>query len=366
MQPTAPAELESRRSGYFANLIQRWVTRRLPPQSRIRLGHKNVFILPTRWGLMFLMTVVLVLIAGINYQNSMILATSFLFFAVFVVHIHMSFNNFAGLTVAFHDAEPAHVGEEALITLTVCSTRAAGTDSGSGRGEPATGDRHVAIQLGWPQSTASIRHQLIHTGLPPTDHPSEPGSESELQSVTLPLQCLKRGIQRAPRLLATSVYPLGLVRVWSWLDLDIDVLVYPRPIAGEVNAADAVSEGDSQPDRKLRQQQPVDFDGLRNYELGESRSRIAWKKYAQQGVLYTKLFSSESADPVWIDQAAYAGRDIELQMSNLCAEVLVRDKGQQPYGLKLGKWRLAPGLGPQHKRDALEALARYPELTPNA
>ena len=315
---------------------------------------------------MFLLTVVLVLIAGINYQNSMILATAFLFFAVFVVHIHMSFNNLSGLTVAFHDAASAHVGEEALITFTVCSTRAGGTDSASGRGEPATGDRHVAIQLGWPQSNASVQYQLIHTGLPSSGYPSEPGGESQLQSVTLPLKCLRRGVQRAPRLLATSVYPLGLVRVWSWLDLDIEVLVYPRPLAGEVSPTEADSEGDTLADRRLRQQQPVDFDGLRNYELGESRSRIAWKKYAQQGVFYTKVFSSESADPVWIDQAAYAGRDLELQMSNLCQEILVRDRGQQPYGLKLGNWLLQPGLGPLHTEEALAALARYPELDAHA
>ena len=121
-------------------------------------------------------------------------------------------------------------------------------------------------------------------------------------------------------------------------------------------------EGESDNPARTRAESPVDFDGLREYQTGESLSRIAWKKYAQHGALYTKVFNSETGDPVWIDIQDYGGRDLELQVSNVCAEVLSRHQVGQPYGLKLGGWQLFPATGAAHLDASLEALARYPDL----
>jgi len=58
-------------------LFWRWVNRRIPRADEYRLGRRNIFVLPTREGLMFAGLLILCLLTGINYQNSLIYLFTF-------------------------------------------------------------------------------------------------------------------------------------------------------------------------------------------------------------------------------------------------------------------------------------------------
>ena len=49
--------------------------------------------------------------------------------------------------------------------------------------------------------------------------------------------------------------------------------------------------------------------------------------------------------------------DAEHKLSRLCAWVLMADKQQLDYGLRLPLREIKPGSGEAHKRQCLEALA---------
>ena len=73
-----------------------WLDRRVPPAQAIRLSHRNIFIVPTRQGLGFVLILLLILIAGINYQNALAHALAFLMLGLFLVAMLQTHRNLAG------------------------------------------------------------------------------------------------------------------------------------------------------------------------------------------------------------------------------------------------------------------------------
>lgn len=80
-------------------LWQRWLARRIPPAASVRLNQRRIFILPSRVGGAFAVALLLMLLVGINYQNSLAYGLTFLLMAVFVVTILHTYRNLAGLVL---------------------------------------------------------------------------------------------------------------------------------------------------------------------------------------------------------------------------------------------------------------------------
>jgi hypothetical protein len=110
-----------------------WQARRLPQAPRIELDQRRIFIMPSRSGVGFVMVLLLVFLAAINYQNSMAYALVFLLGSVFVVAILHTYRNLRGLIVSGNGATSVFVGEQARFSLRL--------ESG--------GKDHQAIGVGW-------------------------------------------------------------------------------------------------------------------------------------------------------------------------------------------------------------------------
>ena len=78
-------------------LYERWLARRLPAASQIVLDQKRIFIFPTGYGFFYLLVAALLFIGGINYENNLILALSFLMASLFLVAILHTFRNLSAL-----------------------------------------------------------------------------------------------------------------------------------------------------------------------------------------------------------------------------------------------------------------------------
>jgi uncharacterized protein (DUF58 family) len=310
--------------------FQRWLNRRLPPANTVVLNQGNIFILPTRQGVYFLLLVFFMVMAAINYQNSLIFGLAFLLLSLFMVSILHTFGNLSGLNVQAGAARPVFAGEDAGFSVRL-----------SRQGKR----RHEAIVLGWDTD------RLLGADL----------LDSEIEVVRLYVQSQQRGKLNPGRLLIQTHYPVGLFRAWSWIDLAMSAVIYPRPLtAGEMPAAMG-----SNPDGDLLQRNGVDdFYGMRDYQPGDSLKHLSWKSYARTDQLLIKEFATSVDQRVWIDWDYFPNLDRENRLSRLCYWVVQLGKTNDEYGLRLPGVEIAPDKGAPHQERLLRELALF-ELTPS-
>lgn len=308
--------------------VDRWLARRIPPASQVRLDQRRIFILPTRAGVAFGVALVPMLLVAINYQNSLAYALTFLLLSVFLVAILHTFRNLSGLNLKAAGGAPVFLGEQAHFHVTL--------ESG-GRG-------HQAVALGWPPQAL----QLL-------DVPADGACSVELH---LPTQ--RRGWLRPRRLRVESRYPLGLLVAWSWVDLDQALLVYPRPRAGDLPLLAGHGEDDDDEGRHVLGPGADDYQGLRAYQPGDSRRRLHWKAYSRGQGLFVKDFAALAGRDIWLDLEQLDG-DLEQRLGLLCHWVLQFTSRGQPFGLRLGAQQLEPDTGDAHREGCLRALALFGE-----
>jgi len=151
-------------------------------------------------------------------------------------------------------------------------------------------------------------------------------------------------------------YPLGLFHAWSYLDLDVQCVVYPRPARPGALPPQVSSEGSG----ALHGQGQEDFSGLRQYHPGDSPRHIAWKAAARDQGLLTKQFSGRADAELWLDwQQLPATMDVEARLSQLTRWVIDAQASSVSYGLRLPGMTLPVATGEAHRERCLEALALF-------
>jgi uncharacterized protein (DUF58 family) len=314
-------------SGRLKPYWQRWLARRIPAAASVRLNQRRIFIIPSLVGGAFILALVLMLLAAINYQNSLAYGLTFMLAAVFVVAILHTYRNLAGLILKAGSAPAVFVGEHASFRVRLESSARA----------------HQAVSLGWPPAE-----------LQTLDVAAQGLSECQLS-----LPALRRGWLRPGRLRVESRFPLGILVAWSWVDLDLALLVYPRPIEGDLPLEAGASE-DQQEGSRAHGLGVDDYQGLKTYQPGDSKRRLHWKAYSRgQGLLVKDFASLSGRDPL-LDFTALGG-DVEARLSLLCHWVLQLSARQQPFALSLPGCMLGVDSGEQHRDACLCALALFGE-----
>ncbi len=308
--------------------FDRWLNNRIPPASSVTLKQKQIFIVPTWQGAKFSLLVVAMVLAGINYQNSLVLALAFLLGSLFMVGILHTYRNLAGLNLAAGPVKPAFAGEEAEFVIVL----------------RRLGERQFeSLELGWDKS-CTVRADLLY---------------SEEVRLNCPILAKQRGRLDPGRLLVESRFPLGLFRAWSWVDLNMETLVYPRPIVGNAfPTSDSISESEGE---LALNGGAEDFYGLREYQPGDPVRHIAWKVFGRTGNLMTKQFAAYRDKRVWLDWEYFHGLGTEERLSRLCYWVLQLNSDNDEYGLRIPGVEISPGRGENHRNEILRALALYGE-----
>ena len=304
----------------------RWLQRRIPPSSSVLLDQRRIFIIPSRTGAAFGGALLLMLLAGINYQNSLAYGLTFFLLAVFVVAILHTYRNLAGLTLQAAGSTPVFVGEQAGFRVRLLSSARA----------------HQAIALNWPPAAA----QLL-------DVPPQGVVACELSQ-----PAVRRGWLRPPRLRVETQFPLGLLMAWSWIDLDQAALVYPQPVSGSLPLSAGSGQEQEEEGARARGHGADDFQGLRSFQPGDAQTRLHWKAYSRGQGLLVKDFVSLAGREQWLDLQALDG-DVEARLSLLCYWVLQFFQQQQPFGLRLPGREIAIDCGEAHRDACLQALALY-------
>ena len=314
--------------------LQAWWHNRLPRRDTLTLTQRNVYILPTRAGWMLALTLVLLLVASINYQLNLGYLLTFLLAGSAVVGMHVCHGNLRGVTLQLNPPAPVHAGQAAALDIRLSSERKR-TRYGIGMGV--------------------IGVDLAHTPLAWTDVPAQ--GSSTLQ-VGWPVP--GRGLHALPPLNALTLFPLGTFRVWTVWRPAATVLVYPSPETqppplppGEPQAGSSGS---------ARVQSTGEFDGVRAYRRGDPIKAVVWKKAAQafaagRDELVSRDALSTQRQELWLDHTQCGHSGLEARLSRLTAWVLMADRLGLHYGLRLPGREIAPDEGPAHRARCLEALA---------
>jgi uncharacterized protein (DUF58 family) len=324
---------------------QRWLDRRIPPASSVTLDQRRIFIFPSGTGFFFFLCLLVMLLTAINYQNNMSYALTFLLANLFVVAVLHSYSNLSGLTITALGAEDSFPHQRTAFRVRLrCDNR---------RG-------HHALMIGWPMREEGERRRRFMTGLFST-----PAMETQLlvdlagdeqRDIALYLPVTRRGWYRPGRLRIESVYPLGLLRCWTWVDLDFRALVYPAPLA---RAEPQAARGDNDDGAQLGASGDDEFYGLRDYRDGDSPRRIYWKGVARGQDLQSKDFAMAISDHRWLDWRDFPGLGVEERLSALAYWALEYHRLELEYGLRLPGAEVAPARGDGQRDRALRALALH-------
>ncbi|BFM15380.1 DUF58 domain-containing protein [Maricurvus nonylphenolicus] len=317
-------------SDFYRQRFWRWVSRRLQPQRKVTLDNKKLFIFPSKAGFGFLGFAALLWLVGTNYENNLILGLAFTLTALFVVTILHTFSNLSGLQLEFVSSSSVFLGDDGEVELLLQRPMQKG---GKSQG-------YENILVGFPTGGQTITDLI----------------EDDQVRIKAFVPTCQRGWFNPGRLLVESRFPFGIIRCWTWLDMDMQILVYPQPLAAGKPPPSEVSgdEGEFHCEHGAE-----DFYGFKSYQPGESLKQIAWKQYARGGDLYTKEYATHRDQHLWLDWDSLEGMGREERLSRLCFWVLEISKTQQEYGLRLPGVEIVPGTGLPHKQAVLKALALF-------
>ena len=308
--------------------IRAWFEHRLPRSDSWTLSQRNLYILPTKAGWAFAITLLVMLLASINYQLNLGYALTFLLGGTALVSMHQTHGNLRRLVLRVKAPAPVFAGEAATLEVLF---------------DNPGGQRH-GVGLGW--------YGAQRDGLAFCDVPAQGSSLLKLRFT--PSQ---RGRHPLPSLLVETHFPLGLFRAWTVWRPAAQALVYPTPEQPAQPLPAGQPSGAAE--ARARSGQGGEFEGVRAYRRGDPLRQLVWKKVARTGELISRDTSASAAQALVLDYALAGTADAESRLSRLAAWVLAAERAGLGYALRLPGRELASASGEAQQREALQALALW-------
>jgi len=292
----------------------------------IRLNYRRLYILPTRRGLGFALLIALLLLIAFVYNNNLVYLLSFLLASIFFITLPYTVKSLEGLIISKQPSPAIFASDYATGLLLIDN--------------PGQQTRY-SVQIGFDKEHSQI-------------------IDLEAQKKTcirLTQKAKKRGWYQLPAPIISSCFPFGLFRTWTRLELDLKVLVYPKPSQQdcpfpENNSSQLAMQGNAQKGLD-------DFYGLQSYQAGDSIRDIHWRTFAKGQGLYTKQYSGAQSSEIWLDYEQTLGEDKEQRLSQMCRWVIEADQAGIIYGFILADLQIEPNQGEAHLQKCLEALALF-------
>lgn len=283
-------------------------------------------MLPTRFGLLFTLLLLVQLLAAINYGNGLAYALTFLLGSLAVVSMLYTHRNLFRLRLAAGICPPVFAGDTAVFRIHLWND--------------SLTPRFGVVLLHDKKTVASV------------DLPARGSAD-----VDVPVVTRKRGQLASPPVTLTTRFPLGLLYSWSRrIELKQSCLVYPRP-------------ADPMPWRTREEQtlEPAqglkvggdDYIGTREFRPGDSPHHVDWKAVARGEGWHIKQFGGGHRATLWLDWDTLAGLDTEARLAILTRWVLDAERDGMLYGLRLPEKTWAPANGELHEHECLRALALF-------
>ena len=286
---------------------------------------RRIYILPSRFGLLYGVLLFLMLLGSLNYDNQPAYLLSFVLLSLGLNAMYQTWRNLRGLKIKALRSEPVFVGHEAILRYRLSS--------------PEQQARY-AIQLSYQES----------------DDVDDIAADGTPHLYQLQLQASQRGWLQIPRLLVSSRYPFGLFYAWCYIEPPRQVLIYPQPAEFTLPAQVQPQQGREGSGEAIGVD---DFVGLRDYRPGDAPRHIDWKSFARERGLMSKLFASPKSHELMFDWQTLGSHDTEWKLSVLTRAVIDAEQNGMRYALRLPGRVIEAGSGAAHRHACLSALACY-------
>lgn len=312
-----------------------WAMHRLRPSSSHRLRQRTIYVLPSAAGGVLALTLLVLLVASINFQLNLGYALTFLIAGSALASLWMGHRNLRGIELRLDSPSPIFQGQRAAIPVLLHSVHG----QRPRHGISVCLDRHHG-PLAW-----------AHTDVMPPQ-------TARIELGWVPAQ---RGWHAVPDVLIESRFPLGVFRLWSCWRSQARILVYPAPESPTPPVRWGDDAADSTP--SPAHTGSTELDGVRGYQRGDALRHVVWKKTATamasgSGDLVVRDRMAAQPQALWLEARATGLADLEAQIARLTAWVLAAHEQQWIWGLTLPSGlRVAPSNGAQHLQRCLAALA---------
>ncbi len=288
------------------------------------LNPRQIYILPTRWGMLYAIMLLLLLVGSINYSISLGYYVTFLLASLGNMTMLHTWRNLVHLQATALPAQPVFAGTVAQVPIQVSDTK--------NRARYA-----IAAQF---EDNSIVTHDI---------------ASNANQSFLLPLQTQQRGWQTLPRIKLHTEFPLLLFHAWAYVESSQQILIYPKPSDNKL--APPIASADQNGGNSRTARGDEDFDGHKTYQMGDAASRVDWKASSRGIGMFTKQYSGNGAAILLLDWQATTGLDFEARISQMARWVVDAHAAQQLFGLSLPNLTLQPNSGQAHYHQALQALA---------
>lgn len=280
--------------------------------AEFRLGLRTLYIVPSRFGALWVVAAALLLLVSIQTASNSTLLLAFVMFGLMLLAMFLTHDSLQGLVLRCGQPPPCFAGEQASYPLLLES------------------------QCVRPPVRLHLRHgqevlcERLAVGVTP---------------ISLSWRPNRRGFQLPPQLQIETIAPLGLFICWSRWTPPRPQLIWPRRRPGPVREQRPSRGGDGLDE----------WQDLRPVREGERPSLVDWTGAAKGRPLQAKVFR----DPdhlEWILEPA-SGIDHERAREHLADRICQLHQRGEFYGLHLQAKKIAPGRGLRHRDACLEALA---------
>lgn len=305
-----------------------WIHRRQGDDvDPVELRRQRIYILPTRLGVAYGGMLFAMLLGGMNYNNNLGLALTFLLVSLGLVAMHHAHGTLSGVRLRLLEAIPGFVGNDVRFRLLL---------------EHSSRVARPALEVGLQKTGPGI----VAVDLAPL-------GQSE---TVLALPAPRRGRIPLDRFIVSTSHPFGLFRAWAVIHPRHAAIAWPQPaprslapprIATDTGGAQSGAAGEE------------DFAGLRPFQAGDSLRRVAWKAYARGQGLHTKQYAGTDVVSHVFDYDSLEGLGVEARLAQLCRWVLDAHERGEAFALRLPGTLIDTNVGPAHRERCLNALAMF-------
>lgn len=282
------------------------------PSADLVLGLRSLYIIPSRFGALWLCGTALLLLVAIQTGSNSSLLLAFLMVGLMLLAMFLTHDSLQGLSLYGSESQPGFAGASVQYAFRLRSRS--------------------------PRQRLQVRFQ----GSPPVQIDALPSGDSVIHLSWLPDQ---RGWQLPPRLIVDTVAPLGLFICWTRWQPRQAQLIWPARRSGPVDEVQPTAHRDGLDE----------WQDLRPYRDGDRQSLVDWSSAAKGRPLQVKRFQ-EPEQPERI-LAPASGIPRERALQHLADRIWRLHQRGEAFGLQLQGRMLPVQRGRVHRDACLELLA---------
>jgi uncharacterized protein (DUF58 family) len=279
----------------------------------------KIYIIPTRFGITFLVGIITMLLVGATYSNNLVNLLAFFLLAIALVAMVQTHNNLKNVRLQLINSEPGFAGATVTLTAALENT-----------GQEARFNLNVRpARLDLDRDIENLQ-------------PLQAGAVLRLRST---YRVSERGQYELRRIKISTIFPVGLFRAWMWYRTDSTYIVYPTP-RGRLPLPEAKFEAQDGPRVRI-ERGGDDFSGHRRFNPGDSARRVDWKAYARGRPMMIKEFDDGNPQALLFDYSLLPNLPREERLATRRMDrgrqaTAPRVRAQAAAGLRSARGRRAP------------------------